>query len=122
MSEELRAKITELKNGFLGSLSGKAKDFYESRADVKARVQSTTEAMAQVTLALATTSDPAKIASLKDSIDTGLDTLENDVAALLQGVKNEGSDWLMVQLRGLAAFAKAGLPIAISWALKSLRA
>lgn len=118
MSEELKAKVKELTNGFLGSLKGKAKEFYDSRQDVKDRVASTTQAMAEITLALVTETDATRIASLKDSIDTGLDTLENDVAALLQGVKNEGSDWLMAQLRGLAGFAKDALPTVLKWALK----
>jgi len=120
MSEELKAKVKELTNSFLGSLKGKAKDFYESRQDIKDRTASTAKAMAEITLALATESDPAKKESLKDSLDTGLDTYENDVAAILQGAKNEGADWLKEQLRGLAGFAKEALPIALSWAMKAL--
>lgn len=119
MSEELKAEVKKLTDHFLGSLKGKAKEFYESRQDIKDRTASTAKAMAEITLALATESDPGRRASLKESLDTGLDTYENDVAAILQGAKNEGSDWLMQQLHGLAGFAKEALPTVLSWALRA---
>lgn len=120
MSEELNAKIKELTDSFLGSLKGKAKEYYESRDYVKQRTQETLKDMAELTLALATESDNARKASIKESISTGVDTLENDTVALLQGVKNEGQAFLIQQLRGLAAFAQEALPTVLAWVLKSL--
>ena len=40
---------------------------------------------------------------------------ENDTAALLQGVKNEGRDFLMAQLRGLAGFIGDALPFVLKF-------
>lgn len=119
MSEELNAQVTKLTEQFLSSLKGKAKEFYESRQDIKDRTASTAKAMAEITLRLAVEKDEQRRASLKESLDTGLDTYENDVAAILQGTVNEGSTWLLEQLHVIAAFGKEALPVVLSWALKA---
>ena len=117
--EEMEAKVEELAASFLGGLKGKAREFYDSREDVKKRTQETLKDMAALTLALATAQDEGKKASLKESISTGVDTLENDTVAMLQGGKNEGQAFLIEKLRGLAAFAQDALPHVLSWALKT---
>lgn len=110
MSDELKEKVEELAKGYLATLQGKAREFYETRAEVKALMERTVRNVAELSLELIQTTDPDRRASLLESIETGGETSVNEVAALAQDVKNEAGSAITDALKMIAGFAKDALP------------
>jgi hypothetical protein len=118
MTDDLKNKAEELAKAYLATLKGKAREFYETRADVKALMERTARNMAELSLELIQTTDPDRRASLLESIETGGETIENEVAALAQDVKNEAGSAITDALKMIVGFAKDALPTIISLVLK----
>jgi len=119
--EDLKAKAVELAASMLGQLKGRAKDLYESNAEVKDIMERTLRAAASLALELATEGDAARRESIMASLDRARDTGLNAVAAVLQGAANEAAEQAGDWLSAAVGFLKEAAPMIASWALKSLR-
>lgn len=111
MTDELRDKAEALAKSYLATLHGKARAFYETRADVKALMERTARNVAELSLELIQTTDPDRRASILESIETGGETIANEVAALAQDVSTEARSAIADALKMIVGFAKDTLPI-----------
>jgi formiminotetrahydrofolate cyclodeaminase len=119
--EDLKAKAVELAASMLGQITGRAKELYESNAEVKDIMERTLRSAAKLALELATEGDEQRRESIMTSLDGARDTGRNAVAAVFQGALNEAAEQAMDWLSTVVGFLKEAAPVLVSFALKSLR-
>jgi len=118
MTDELKDKAAELAGKYLATLRGKAKEFYETRAEVKDLMQRNIGYIATLSVELLEATDDARRASLRESIATAEDSITNEIAGLAQDVKTEAGSAIADGLRMIAGFAKEALPTVLELVLR----
>lgn len=115
MSEDLKVKAIQLAAEMIENLKGRAREAYESSFDVRDMVVRVTRNAAELVLELATTSDPERQDSLRESLHGAEDAIENEVAALAQRMSTETADALRDALQMGIAFAREAIPLVVEW-------